>query len=83
MKEMVKAFEDAGGPEMNPDYEILIGQPYRRIIEYAEREGANYIFMRTHGYSGWNRLVLGSTTERLIRLAPCPVFTCKLNPGPQ
>lgn len=45
------------------------------IVLYADEVDADLIVMGTHGRSGFNRLTLGSTAERVLRLAPCPVLT--------
>jgi nucleotide-binding universal stress UspA family protein len=47
---------------------------YREILFQAERWPADLVVLGTHGYSGFERLVLGSVTEKILRLAPCPVF---------
>ncbi len=45
------------------------------ILDYAADVGAGLIVMGTHGYSGSNRLVLGSTAEYVLRRSLCPVLT--------
>ena len=45
------------------------------IVLYADEVDADLIIMGTHGRSGFDRLTLGSTAERVLRLAPCPVLT--------
>ncbi|MEO0559775.1 MAG: universal stress protein, partial [Bacteroidota bacterium] len=45
------------------------------IVLYADEVDADLVVMGTHGRSGVNRLTLGSTAERVLRLAPCPVLT--------
>ncbi len=45
------------------------------ILLYADEIEADLIVMGTHGRTGFNRLTLGSTTERVIRRAPCAVLT--------
>lgn len=47
------------------------------IIEYAARHGVEMIVMGTHGYGAVKHLLLGSTTERVVRHAPCPVLTLR------
>ncbi|MFK7804890.1 MAG: universal stress protein [Anaerolineae bacterium] len=47
------------------------------IIEVAEKEKVDLIVMVTHGYAGLKRLLLGSVTEKVIRLAPCPVLAIR------
>lgn len=48
------------------------GDPVRVIVEQAQL--ADLIVMGTHGRSGVERLVIGSVTEKVLRLAPCPVL---------
>jgi len=45
------------------------------IITAARERAVDLIVIATHGYSGVNRFLLGSTTERVVRHAPCPVLT--------
>lgn len=45
------------------------------IAGYAEEVGADLIVMATHGRTGIGRLALGSTSEGVLRRAPCPVLT--------
>ncbi|ELY60003.1 universal stress protein [Natronococcus jeotgali] len=45
------------------------------ICSHAEANDADLIVMGTHGWSGFDRLLLGSFTERVIRTAPVPVLT--------
>jgi len=47
------------------------------ILDEADRLLADLIVMGTRGLTGLEHLVLGSTAERVIRLAPCPVLTVK------
>ncbi|MEF8776776.1 MAG: universal stress protein [Haloarculaceae archaeon] len=51
------------------------GKPAQTIAEYTSEVGADLITMGTHGRSGVSRYVLGSVTERVLRLADAPVFT--------
>jgi len=57
--------------------DILIdrGQPASRILERASSLPADLIVMGTHGSGGFQHLVLGSVTERVLRKASCPVLT--------
>ena len=57
--------------------EVLDGDPGRRIVEFAADVDADLIVMPSHGYHGYQRLVLGSTTERVLRHAHCPVFVLR------
>ncbi len=56
---------------------ILRGDAGREIVEYAEQQGADLIVIPSHGYHGVTRVLLGSTAERVIRHAHCPVFVLR------
>lgn len=51
------------------------GQTVRQILDAAEAFGADVIVIGTHGRGGFERLVLGSVTEKVLRQAPCAVLT--------
>jgi nucleotide-binding universal stress UspA family protein len=53
------------------------GDPAHVIAEEAERRGADLIAMGTHGRTGLRHLLLGSTAERVVEYAPCPVMTIR------
>ncbi len=48
---------------------------YREILAQADRLQSNLVVMGTHGRSGFERLFLGSTAEKVLRKARCPVMT--------
>ncbi|MFM8411750.1 MAG: universal stress protein [Alphaproteobacteria bacterium] len=54
---------------------VVEGYPPEEIVRAARDTGADLVAMGTHGRSGWKRLVLGSTAERVLPSAPCPVLT--------
>lgn len=47
------------------------------IVEYATEHNISLICIATHGRRGFSHLLLGSTTERVIRRAPCPLFVVR------
>lgn len=53
------------------------GRAYSEIINFAEEQNADMIFMATHGLSGLDHFLIGSTTEKVVRKAKTPVFTVK------
>ncbi|WP_273838242.1 universal stress protein [Halococcus sp. PRR34] len=57
--------------------EVLQGEPYSTILDYAELRDVDVIAMPTHGRQGLARLLLGSTTERVVRRADVPVLTVR------
>jgi nucleotide-binding universal stress UspA family protein len=58
---------------------MLEGSPAREIVAYAERAGADLIVMGTHGRGGINRILIGSVAERVVRSAPMPVLTVRVD----
>jgi nucleotide-binding universal stress UspA family protein len=63
------------------DAEITEGVPATTIVEKAKSLGASMIVMGTHGRSGFQRFLLGSTAERVVRTASTPVLTVHLDEG--
>ena len=51
--------------------------PHAGIIDYARKNEIVLIVIATHGYGGLRHAVFGSTTERVVRSAPCPVLSVK------
>jgi nucleotide-binding universal stress UspA family protein len=68
-------FSAVSGPGGDVDVFVDEGSPADRILERAAVLPADLIVMGTHGSRGFERLVLGSVTERVLRRAPCPVLT--------
>ncbi len=58
--------------------EVLVGDPGTVCAERAESLKADLIVLPSHGRSGLSRLLLGSVTERIVRLATRPVLVLKL-----
>jgi nucleotide-binding universal stress UspA family protein len=57
------------------DTKTVSQMPSKAIVEAALEVGADLIVMGTRGHSGFKHALLGSVTERTIRIAPCPVLT--------
>lgn len=72
------------GPTVEGDRTSLVadsGVVHITILRHASTLPADLLVMGTHGRSGFNRLFLGSVTERVLRRAPCPVLTVPPAPG--
>jgi nucleotide-binding universal stress UspA family protein len=54
-----------------------IGKPSEEILHLATEIGADLIFIGSHGKVGLERLLLGSTCERVVREAHCPVMVAR------
>jgi len=53
------------------------GTPHREITDAARELEADLIIIATNGRTGLARVLLGSTTERVVRHAPCPVLVIR------
>ncbi|MBN2560281.1 MAG: universal stress protein [Phycisphaerae bacterium] len=58
-------------------YEALVGAPWAQICDYAKRGGIDLIVIATHGLTGLHHVLIGSTAERVVQHAPCPVLSVK------
>ena len=63
------------GPEVIG--QVLVGLAPRKIVEYASDHDVDLIVMGTHGRGAIAHLLMGSVAERVVRTAPCPVFTVR------
>ncbi|MEZ5566475.1 MAG: universal stress protein [Gammaproteobacteria bacterium] len=63
-----------------PKAVVLVGRPAAEIVSYAADHAVRMIVMTTHGYSGFKHLLLGSTTEAVLRNATCPVLSIRVEP---
>lgn len=58
---------------------VAQGKPSAEIVRIAGEEQADVIVLGTHGKGMLDKALFGSTTERVIRKAPCPVLSCRLH----
>lgn len=75
--QQLAAFAKEQLPGIDTETAVLIGKPSEQIIAYANKIDAALIVMTTHGYSGLEHVVLGSTTEAVLRKATCPVLSIR------
>jgi nucleotide-binding universal stress UspA family protein len=60
-----------------PATKVAYGKPYREILQMAEGEGTDLIVIGVRGRNALDLTVFGSTTNQVVRRAPCPVLTMK------
>lgn len=64
-------------PGVRVEAKVGRGVPHEVIVDVARREGADLIVMATHGYGFVGQMVFGSTAERVVHHAQCPVLTVR------
>src|SRR6266478_5723918 len=60
--------------EIQPELVVQVGVAADSILSFAQSQETDVIVMGTHGRRGFDRLMLGSVTDRVMRRAPCPVL---------
>lgn len=60
--------------------EGMVGQgvPHKVILEYVDSKDIDLVVMGTHGRTGLDRYLLGSVTEKVVRLSEAPVLTVRM-----
>ena len=72
----LKQFAEAERGSVVPlEFDIGDGKPATEILAKAEAMSCDLLVLGTHGLSGFDRLVLGSVTEKVLRKATCPVLS--------
>jgi nucleotide-binding universal stress UspA family protein len=56
---------------------VLRGHPAAALLDMLDDAAIDLVAIATHGRTGLQRLVMGSVAEKVVRMAPCPVFTVK------
>src|ERR1700719_3621940 len=59
------------------DSTVRTGLAAFEIVEAAKELDVDLIVIATHGYTGWKHFTIGSTAERVVRAAPCPVLVVR------
>ena len=65
------------GPGLLAETMVLSGVAFSEITQAAKAMETDLIIMGTHGYAGLRRAVMGSTAEKVVRHAPCPVLVVR------
>ncbi len=79
-KEMKNLRETELGEFKNYETLVITGTPFLEIIRTAREKEVDLIIVGTHGRTGLDHVLFGSTAEKVVRKAPCPVLSVRL-PG--
>lgn len=74
---MERAVERTPGPEVPLDKHVASGRVASEISAFAKAHESDLVVISTHGLSGLERMLTGSTAEQVTRVVDCPVFTVK------
>ncbi len=69
------------GEGLGVEWHLCAGIPSEQIVQTALEQRADLIVVGTYGRTGLEHIMLGSTAERVIKLAPCPVLTVRVSGG--
>lgn len=79
-KEMDKWAEEIKTIVPNVEKLVVRGVPFVEIIRTAKEHNVDLLVIGTHGRTGIDHMLFGSTAEKVVRKAPCPVLTVRI-PG--
>ena len=66
-------------PEQHYEWVVVNGRPADQIVSQARRREADLIVMGTHGRSGFDHALIGSTAEKVVRTSRVPVLTVRMD----
>ena len=79
LKEMEGFCKEKFDGEIPYTTEVVVGIPFQEIIKKAGELSADLIVVGTHGRTGLEHVIVGSTAERLVRRSPVPVLTVRVS----
>jgi nucleotide-binding universal stress UspA family protein len=77
-KEMDKWAAEVSAKVKTVEKTVVRGVPFVEIIRTAKEKGADLLVIGTHGRTGIDHMLFGSTAEKVVRKAPCPVLTVRI-----
>ena len=77
-KSLDRVFEEKIPKSLNCRTLVMQGDPAPQIVRLTDDEAADIIVIATHGLTGWRKFMFGSVTEKVIRLANCPVLSIRV-----
>ena len=76
--EMEKWYSEALPKVKDVEHQIVRGVPFVEIIKTAKDKNADMIVIGTHGRTGIDHMLFGSTAEKVVRKSSCPVLTVRM-----
>jgi nucleotide-binding universal stress UspA family protein len=78
MREMDKWYNEVVAMVKDVEKMVVRGVPFVEIIRTAKEKNADLIVIGTHGRTGIDHMLFGSTAEKVVRKASCPVLTVRI-----
>ena len=75
--ELAKLGDEARARGLSVQEQVMQGKPSAEFIRFASEHEIDVIVLGTHGKGMLDQALFGSTTERVVRRAPCPVLTVR------
>jgi nucleotide-binding universal stress UspA family protein len=80
-EELRSLIEREIGSRVKASSAVRTGNPHQEILAEAEEMDVNLIIVATHGHSGVEHMLFGSTADRIVHHAKCPVLTVRPQAG--
>jgi nucleotide-binding universal stress UspA family protein len=77
-QEMDRWAAEVAAKVKNAEKMVVRGVPFVEIIRTAKEKNVDMIVIGTHGRTGIDHMLFGSTAEKVVRKAPCPVLTVRI-----
>jgi nucleotide-binding universal stress UspA family protein len=76
-EELKSLIEKEIGSRVKASSSVRTGNPHQEILAEADEKDVNLIIVATHGHSGVEHMLFGSTADRIVHHAKCPVLTVR------
>jgi nucleotide-binding universal stress UspA family protein len=75
--ELKRLIDEKIPPTIKTNYFVRTGKPFLEIINAAKEQDCDLIIIASHGHTGIEHILFGSTAEKVIRKSPIPVLTVR------
>ncbi len=76
-EELKKLIDEKVPSELSSEYHVRTGKPFLEIINMAKELECDLIIIASHGHTGIEHILFGSTAEKVVRKSPIPVLTVR------
>jgi len=77
VEELTSLVEEEIGGRVKASSVVRTGKPHQEILLEAKESATDLIIVASHGHTGVEQILFGSTAMRIVRLAKCPVLTIR------